>query len=243
MEKNMDELSSSHLADNPSRNFTTSDSIVNIAKAYVAASPSLMNHDKKEPGHNYKYTTIERLLDLYKPILAKHGLAILALPFSKQGHVGVTSMLLHASGEFIACSCAVPLPKGSSNRGGELEKATGGIITYLRRYLFESSLAVAGDKKLDPDDVTELAAAASELSNKAQPPHEKEAGDMDALLNKCTTDIGKLSTMPQAKTRFEQYRKTVSGSVSAADLDVQWSTICATYGFELEAAEPFGPEG
>ena len=72
--------------------------------------------------------------------LTSHGLSVVQMPVSSEGAVGVVTLLLHKSGQWIKSSVfATPKDTGA--------QASGSVITYLRRY----ALAGVGIPQVDDD--------------------------------------------------------------------------------------------
>jgi hypothetical protein len=71
----------------------------------------------------------------------------------ESGRVGVCTVLLHESGEFIEgdyVSCEVVIPLSNAGKKVLTEgQATGVCITYLRRYSLNAALGINGDKDTD----------------------------------------------------------------------------------------------
>lgn len=91
----------------------------------------------------YKYASLPEILSKVRPILTKHGLAVLQLV----GPGGaVETMLTHTSGQWIA-SDPVQLPSKDNSPQGY-----GSAISYAKRYSLAAILALAGEE--DDDGAT-----------------------------------------------------------------------------------------
>lgn len=89
-----------------------------------------------------KYTPLDYMLDHAKPLIEKHGLAVLQFPCSNETGVGVVTIVTHESGQFIESEpYYLPLAKKDPQAGGS-------AITYARRYSLAAALGIASD----PDD-------------------------------------------------------------------------------------------
>lgn len=109
-----------------------------------AEMPSL-ELNAENPYFKSRYADLGGIIKTAKSILAKHGLAISQLPTSVDGKVGLTTVLIHSSGEFIESTVLLPLPEESRN----LAQSAGGMITYLRRYSYAAILGLYADEDLD----------------------------------------------------------------------------------------------
>ena len=124
----------------------TSTSIGAIAPALVAAAAELqpVAKDAINPAFRNKYATLDAIMDQVRPVLAKHGLAVLqtgTAPETVDGRltsVGIETMLLHKSGEWIASSVTLPVEKLTA-------QGAGSAISYGRRYGLSAILGLTAD--------------------------------------------------------------------------------------------------
>lgn len=136
-----------------------SDSLSNIAAALAKVQAEIKNPIKNQVNKGVqgapKYANLEDTLqDYVRPIASKHGISVYqSLKTDESGRVGVCTVLLHESGEFIESDyvyCAVVVP---TNRDGNKilteGQATGVCVTYLRRYSLNAALGINGDKDTD----------------------------------------------------------------------------------------------
>lgn len=81
----------------------TSDSIKELSAALAKAQAELKNpyNTADNPYFKSKYAPLPDILNLVRPVLAKHGLALMQSPITGDGETGVESMILHSSGEYI----------------------------------------------------------------------------------------------------------------------------------------------
>lgn len=124
-----------------------SGSISQLAAALAAAQGEIeaATESGKNPHLRSRYATLGDVWAACRQPLSKNGLAVVQLPSTdvENGIVTVTTVLLHASGEFIECKASLPV---GDARGISSAQALGVAITYLRRYLLSSLVGVyAGD--------------------------------------------------------------------------------------------------
>ena len=94
------------------------------------------------PFFKSRYTPLDDILDLARPILAKHGLSVAQEPCSTDGAVGVATVITHQSGQYMQSEpYYLKLAKDDPQGGGS-------AITYARRYSLAAMLGIA----TDPDD-------------------------------------------------------------------------------------------
>lgn len=136
-----------------------SENISNIAAALSKVQAEIKNPIKNQENKGVqgkpKYANLEDTLAEYvRPILTKYGMSVFQpLKSDENGRVGVCTVLLHESGEFIEgdyvfCDVVIPISKEGKKILTE-GQATGVCITYLRRYSLNSALGINGDKDTD----------------------------------------------------------------------------------------------
>lgn len=114
-----------------------SDTITKVATAIAGAQAELQNvtADASNPHFRSKYASLPALLDTVRPVLAKHGLALVQLPIGADGRVGIETILMHASGEWIGAELTVRPVKDDP-------QGAGSALTYCRRYSLAAALAI-----------------------------------------------------------------------------------------------------
>ena len=123
----------------------TSDSIKELAAALAKAQAAMggAHKDSKNPAFNSTYADLSAVVDAIKPHLTANGIAYVQFPVSNdKDEVGVETILMHASGEYIQ-SDPFFIPVAKANAHG-----FGSALTYTRRY----SLAAACGLKSEDDD-------------------------------------------------------------------------------------------
>lgn len=124
-----------------------SESIANLAAALVAFNSQVsgISKDAKNPQFKSEYVTLDKLIEITRPILQDNGLSVLQFPMTKDtGEIGVQTILLHSTGEFIEGSPIYMTPQRML-KGGQYEvakdpQAAGSLISYLRRYSYQAIL-------------------------------------------------------------------------------------------------------
>lgn len=109
-----------------------------LAKALAAAQGEMENAAKSRdnPFFKSKYADLASIKDVSQAALTKNVLAMTAQNFSRGPDAGVRMMLLHGSGQYLACICTTT-PK---DRGPQ---AMGSCWSYLRRYAKSALLDIA----------------------------------------------------------------------------------------------------
>jgi hypothetical protein len=115
-----------------------------LSEALVKAVGELSNVAKTaaNPYFKSKYAPLDAIIDATRPVLAKHGLAVIQEPLFMEGTAGVETIIIHKDGA--SCSSTLLLPlKDQSPQG------VGSAITYARRYALAAVLGIASE---DDDD-------------------------------------------------------------------------------------------
>lgn len=110
-----------------------SESIVNISAALHACQGEMGGVVKNSANPFFKssYADLTAVLQAAKPIWHKHGITVIQHPHSSERGVGVSTLMLHTSGEFIEHEYTLPLVKADP-------QAAGSAITYARRYSLQA---------------------------------------------------------------------------------------------------------
>lgn len=134
---------------------------VNVLKAYVLAVNEMKNpvNLAENSYHHSKYAPLSEVIEKVKPVLAKHDLAFMQIPyvqyeaFSDNKQVAVVSIetkLVHISGEMIE------FPPVIIKTGNINPQAVGSVITYCRRYSLSSIFGLAGKEEDDDGNLSSL---------------------------------------------------------------------------------------
>lgn len=137
-----------------------SESIVNIAIAMKNFQNEVEQPAKSadNPYFKSKYVPLPAVMASIKKSAAKHGLSYTQAPVSNEKGVGVQTMIMHESGEFIEFPVFyLPLDKQTPQAGGS-------AITYAKRYSLSAAFGI--DSEFDDDG--------NEASKPAPVPAQKE---------------------------------------------------------------------
>lgn len=129
-----------------------SETIGALTSALSKLQGEIQNTHKDKQGYGYRYTTLDAILDMVRPLLTKYELAIVQATTNDAANpavVGVEGVLLHSSGEWISSTLYMPVePK----KGLSLAQCSGVVISYIRRYQIAALLGIA---QTDNDAATE----------------------------------------------------------------------------------------
>lgn len=129
-------------------NFSTSDSLRELIPALIRAKNSFdpVLKDTKNPFYNSKYADLAGIIKATETQLSDNGLVIIQSPEGSANCSGVTTMLLHISGEFIVGTLLLPNgreAKDSKENKPATAQSGGSAITYARRYSYQAILGIA----------------------------------------------------------------------------------------------------
>jgi len=136
-----------------------SDSLKELATALAKAQGEIKGaiKDSANPFFKSKYADLSSVVDAIKVAFSKNGLSyIQMMEPSDKDEVRVSTMILHASGEYINCGIlALPVSKVDA-------QGYGSALTYARRYSLSSAVGVAPE---DDDGNAAVAAAPKGMSD------------------------------------------------------------------------------
>lgn len=121
-----------------------SESIKEIATAMNKAQAEMAGaaKDANNPFFKSKYADLSSVVRAVKEPFANNGLSYSQFPVFSEGQVGVETILMHTSGEYM--SSVLLLPMGNKQD----PQAAGSALTYARRYALQS---IAGIPSEDDD--------------------------------------------------------------------------------------------
>jgi hypothetical protein len=139
-----------------------SESIKNLAEAMAQAQGAMGAAIKgsSNPFFKSKYADLGSVIEAIKPHFAANGLSYVQFPVSGESSVGVTTRLMHSSGEWLEQDYFIPLGKMDA-------QAAGSAITYARRYALQSIAGIPSEDD-DGNAATQAAPAVPKTVTKAQ---------------------------------------------------------------------------
>ena len=115
-----------------------------LGKAQAAFKPVPMN--AINPFLKNHYADLGSVIESAKPVLAANGLSIAQLVENDGPMIGVTTILMHTSGQWLQSTMTLPM---MDEKGKSAAQVAGSIITYIRRYSYG---AIIGLYTGDDDD-------------------------------------------------------------------------------------------
>jgi hypothetical protein len=137
----------------------TSESIANIAKALSAFQKDVKQPEKsgENPHFKSKYVTLDGTVKAIHDCAPKHGLSYTQMPVTTENGVGVVTLIMHESGEFIQMDAFV-LPMDKKTAQG-----AGSATTYARRYSLSAAFGIVSDLDDDGNEATENAPSTKQV--------------------------------------------------------------------------------
>ena len=125
-----------------------SESIKELAAALAKAQAKMpaAEFDATNPFLKNKYASLGAIIKASRAPLAENGLSVAQLPINEGEAIGVTTILMHSSGEYIESTMTLPV---GEERGKSTAQVAGSVITYLRRYALASVLGIYADEDTD----------------------------------------------------------------------------------------------
>lgn len=125
-----------------------SDSIANLALALSKAQGEMpaAQMNATNPFLKNKYADLGSVIETAKPVLAKYGLSVVQLPIGDGGKIGVETILMHESGEWVSNELTLEV---ADEKGKSAAQVAGSIISYLRRYSLSAALGIYADEDTD----------------------------------------------------------------------------------------------
>ena len=126
---------------------THSETIAALAAALAEAQGELapVAFDRDNPFYHSRYATLTALREGMRPVFARHGLAVVQ---GLGANGGITTTILHASGEWIALDGPAMCPVKADPQG------LGSAMTYARRYGLAAAAGLVADEDDDAEGAT-----------------------------------------------------------------------------------------
>lgn len=140
-----------------------SESIVELSKALAEFQKEVKQplKDADNPFFKSKYVPLENVVESITDIAPKHGLSFTQWALNDEnGRVGVATLLLHTSGEYIEYDPVFMQADKQTPQG------YGALITYIKRYTLSAIFGITSDQDDDGNGASQ--------QSKNQPNHSKK---------------------------------------------------------------------
>jgi len=153
----------------------TSESIKNLSLALTKAQSEMGGaiKDSKNPFFKSSYADLTSVIKAIKEPFANNGLAYIQMPINDGHDVGVSTRLIHESGEWIEERFTTPLQKIDP-------QSVGALLSYYRRFCLQ---AMAGIPSVDDDGQS---AMIKPIKGKLTP---SEVDSIQSLISTTKTDV------------------------------------------------------
>jgi hypothetical protein len=225
----------------------TSESVAALAQALAKAQAELVNPEKSlvakirggragEGERSFRYAPLASGLDIVRRTLGQHEIATMQTTAidPAAGMVNLTTMLAHASGEWIASDWPVCALAETAN-----PQRMGAALTYARRYALFTLVGIAGEDDLDAPDLDDAAcspppstSAASAASRSSRPGNGRFSGPARPGSNGFVATASKSEPPPvvdgeQSAVLRDRLLKALA-TVTSADLAETWAREALT---------------
>jgi len=176
----------------------SSDSVAALASALAKAQAELVNPEKSltatirsgRPGEgerSFRYAPLSSGLDIVRKTLGQHEIATVQTTAIDQaaGIVNLTTMLAHASGEWIASDWPVCAVAETAN-----PQRMGAALTYARRYALFTLVGIAGEDDLDAPDLCTAPPPRSDGNGRTRARQGSRARPFFHLMNRLPCELG-----------------------------------------------------
>jgi len=144
-------------------NMNKSESVTEIAKALAKFQQEVKQpfKDADNPFFKSKYVPLESVVESINMIAPKLGLSFTQWALNDDnGRVGVATLLLHESGEFIEYDPVFMTAEKNTPQGA------GSLITYLKRYTLSAIFGITSDQDDDGNASSQNDAKPNKASDK-----------------------------------------------------------------------------
>lgn len=94
------------------------------------------------PHFKSKFAPLDTIIEMIRPILPKHGLAVMQFTDIADAGIVVETVITHSSGQYISGALAMPAVKQDP-------QGYGSALTYGRRYALAAALGIVSDEDVD----------------------------------------------------------------------------------------------
>lgn len=128
-----------------------SESIKNLLPALMDAQKEIPTMPKNAKAYGYKYTDLDTITSVIKPILARHNISYMqSVGMDDEGRSTLTTRIFSRDGEYIEDVTTLPVIQSAKNNSAQ---TMGMAITYVRRYALCAMLGITSDEDVDANAV------------------------------------------------------------------------------------------
>lgn len=112
----------------------------------IKARADIQAVTKAKAGFGYKYACLDDVLNMLKEVLPQYNLGFVQFPETIDGKDGVTTIIIHSSGEYIGARYEMD---ATPVKGTNITQQKGASITYTRRYSLCAAFGIATEEDTD----------------------------------------------------------------------------------------------
>jgi hypothetical protein len=228
----------------------SSETVAALASALAKAQAELVNPEKSltatirsgRPGEgerSFRYASLSSGLDIVRKTLGQHEIATVQTTAidRETGVVNLSTMLAHASGEWIASDWPVCPVAETAN-----PQRMGAALTYARRYALFTLVGIAGEDDLDAPDLCDgppsLSASQADSSFKPKdPPRTPPPAPGNGHGRGVKTSKIPVTLDPQQSAVLREKLLIEMGNIQSADLAATWAREALPAKNSLTAAD------
>lgn len=190
----------------------TSDTLDKLATALSAAQGEIKDADKNalNPHLKSKYADLAEVLQTVRPVLAKHGLAVVQGVSYDPKLVHVTTRLLHSSGQYVESTVSIPIAK-------EDAQGVGAGTTYGRRYGLAAIIGISQDDD-DGESIKSSSPKRSKESGsevKTQGPADSAKTQVSAVADAMNMQFGTIGYKPEQLAEDEKAMRKLTAEYAS----------------------------
>lgn len=194
----------------------TSPELKNIYTAIIKARPEIAPIARTKSAKNYRYATLDTVIELLSLVLPKHGLGWVQTLSSENEKPVLVTRIIHESGEWIEDALALPQTKlnGGANESQEL----GASITYFKRYALSAMFGIATDDDTDGvADVRDRKQQVKALARVAGRPQEEPDGEIVDETAQSASGTPSQPVKPKKQDPLEYIKSDLNNRMEAGD--------------------------
>lgn len=124
-----------------------SESISKLLSGLMDVQREIPTMPKNAKAYGYKYTDLDTITSVIKPILARHDISYMqSVGMNEQGQNILTTRIFNRDAEYIEDSTILPIIQGTKNNSAQ---TLGMAITYMRRYALCAMFGITSDEDVD----------------------------------------------------------------------------------------------
>lgn len=172
-----------------------SESIIELAKALSKFQGEVKQPKKngKNPHFKSSFATLDDVVKSITETAHKHGLSFMQFPVNEDDKVGVKTIVLHDSGEFIEGETIYTRPMKND------PQALGSVVSYLKRYSLSAIFGIVSDEDDDSEGAMQRTPQQQYQPRQQQAPQQHSTTNTntisDAQIKMIGTLIGKVEKM------------------------------------------------